>query len=110
MEMERVLSIGGRLQRLLEEAEAEAQMKVSEAQRRADEMVKAAKEEAEHRRSSAQRGTGIDDLIAVEEDKAKKEARKVTEEYDGRVEALKKVPKKRREQAVEMILREVLLR
>jgi vacuolar-type H+-ATPase subunit H len=106
--MERVLSIGERLQRLLEEAEKESERKVSEAQKRADEMISRAKDEAENRRIGAQRGDGIEDITRGEEEKAKREAEKILEDYRLKAEAVGKVPKERFDEAVKLVFVEVL--
>jgi len=110
MEMERIISIGGRLQKLLDDAEAEANSKISEAERKSDEIINSAKADTEYRRGRAQRGTGIDDLITAEEKRAKKDAEKIVEDYRKRVEEITKVSKKSIDDAVELILKEVLPR
>jgi len=80
MDMERVLSMGSRLQKLLIEAKAEAERMVSEAQKEADEMIDAAGTESNRRRMRAQRGTGLEEMLAEEEKKAVKEAAKVVKD------------------------------
>jgi vacuolar-type H+-ATPase subunit H len=106
--MERVLSMGERLQRLLNDTETKADEIVAEAQRKADEMVSKAKAEAERRRNMAQRGSGIDELILEAEEKAKVEAEKSIKDYKKKAEALKKVPENKMQGALEFVLREVL--
>jgi len=106
--MERVISIGERLQKLLEEAERESERKITEARRKADEMIARAKDEAENRRIMAQRGDGIEDLLKTEEYKAKQEADRILEKYRERAEAIKKVPREKIEEAISLVLREVL--
>ncbi|MBS7630356.1 hypothetical protein KEJ47_02075 [Candidatus Bathyarchaeota archaeon] len=106
--MERVLSIGERLQRLLEEAETESKRKIAEARRKADEMVARARDDAENRRIMAQRGDGIEDLIKTEEYKAKQEAARILEKYKERAEAVKNVPREKIEEAISFVLSEVL--
>jgi vacuolar-type H+-ATPase subunit H len=108
--VERVLDLSGRLQRILEEAEKAAEMKVEEARKRAEEMITRAKEEAENRRIRAQRGDGIEDLTRAEEERAKLEASRILEEYRARAERLRRVPEDRFREAVEMVLGEVLPR
>jgi vacuolar-type H+-ATPase subunit H len=110
MEMERIISIGGRLQKILEDADTEAQKKISEAKRKADEAINSAKAEADYRRGRAERGTGIDDLIVAEEKKAKKEAEKIAEEYQKKVDELTYIPDKKIEESVDLVLKEVLPR
>ena len=110
MGMERVLSIGGRLQKLIEEAERNAEKKVVDAKNRAKEIVSQARSEAENRRVRAQRGHGIDDLVKAEEEKATKEAARVMNDYRKKAEATKKAPEERFEEAVSLVFREVLPR
>ena len=107
-EMKRVLSMGGRLKRLLDEAEAESERLISEARAKADQEINKARQEGENRLRRAQRGTGIDDLIQVEEIKAKKEAQKIVEEYEMKASGLKDTISKNRESTVTLILEEVL--
>ena len=108
MDMERILSIGGRLQKILEDADTEAQKKISEAKRKADEAINSAKADAEYRRGRAERGTGIDDLLVAEEKKVKKEAEKIAEEYQKKVNELTQIPNKKIERSVDLVLKEVL--
>jgi V/A-type H+-transporting ATPase subunit G/H len=108
MGMERVLSMGERLQRLLTEAEKEAEAMVADAERRAEEMISEARDEAERRRTMAQRGYGIDELLNEAEEKAKKEAEKNIMEYKKKAEAVKEIPVEKMEEAVAFVLKEVL--
>ena len=100
--------MGERLQRLLDNAKKDAEEVVVEAERKASEMISKAKAEAERRRNLAQRGTGIDELLSEAEEKAKVEAEKSLEGYKERVEALKKVPEEKKQEAVALVLKEVL--
>lgn len=102
--------MGERLQKLLDGAEIEAETKVTEAQRRAEEMISKARTEAENKRARAQRGHGIDDLIQAEEEKAKKDAAKILKDYKKKADETKKVPEDRFKEAVELVLKEVLPR
>jgi vacuolar-type H+-ATPase subunit H len=108
MSVERVLSIGKRLQRLLDEAETHADEIVTEAQSKAEEMVSKAKAESERRRNMAQRGSGIDELIREAEEEAKVEAKNSLEDYKKKAKALKKLPKDKIQGALELVLKEVL--
>ena len=108
MELEKVLSIGERLQRLLDNAEKEAEEIVNEAERRANEMISKAKTEAERKRNLAQRGSGIDELLREAEEKAKVEAKNNLENYMKKAEALKQLPEDKMEEAVVKILKEAL--
>ena len=108
MKMDRIISMGGRLQKLLADAEVEANKKVSEAQNKADEMIRTARSDAEYRRKRAQRGTGIDELIAEEEKKARKEADKITKEYADKVDDLRNISEEKMNEAQALVLGEVL--
>lgn len=108
MSMERVLSIGERLQKLLAAAEAEAKAKIAEAQGAADEKLRAARSEAARKKAMAQRGTGIEELLKEEEKKAGKEAKKILKDYRAKAEALKDVPEDKMKAAIEAMIKEVL--
>jgi vacuolar-type H+-ATPase subunit H len=108
MDLERVISMGERLQRLLDNAEKDAEEIVARAERSASEMISNARAEAERRRNLAQRGTGIDELLHEAEEKAKIEAEKSLEGNKERVEALKKIPEDKKQEAVALVLKEVL--
>ncbi len=108
MEVKKVLSVGKRLQTILEEAERESQTKLADAKRRSEEIVNKAKAEADDKKSKAQRGAGIDDLIKAEENRAGVESEKIKAQYQQRIEAIKKTPKKKRDQAVDLVIKEVL--
>jgi vacuolar-type H+-ATPase subunit H len=108
MGMERVLSIGERLQNLLADAEAEVKAKIAEAQSQADEKITAARNEAARKRAMAQRGTGIEELLKDEEKKAAKEAKKILKDYNAKAEALKDVPRDKIKAAIETVIKEVL--
>jgi vacuolar-type H+-ATPase subunit H len=106
--MERVLSIGERLQNLLADAEAEAKAKITEAQSTADEKIMAAQGEAARKKAMAQRGTGIEALLKEEEKKAEREAKKILKDYEAKAEALKDVPEDKIKAAIETVIKEVL--
>jgi len=108
MEMEKILNLGGRLQKLLEKTEAEANEIISEAQRKADRIIAQAREEAEQKRLRAQRRTGLDEFLADAEAEAKKEAAKVTKDYDKRVKEIKNISDEKMAEAVDYIMKEVL--
>ena len=100
--------MGERLQNLLDEAETKADEIVTEAQKKADEMVSKAKAEAGRRRNLAQRGSGADELIREAEEKAKVEAQKSLKDLKKKAEALKKFPEDKMQEALELVLKEVL--
>ncbi|MCX6648100.1 MAG: hypothetical protein NTV61_01745 [Candidatus Bathyarchaeota archaeon] len=108
MEVKKILSVGKRLQIILEEAEKESQQKLGDAKRRSEEMVNKAKTEAEEKKSKAQRGAGIDDLVKAEENHAKKDAEKIKAQYQQKIEAIKKLPKKKRDHSIDLVVKEVL--
>jgi len=108
MGVERVLSMGERLQRLLDTSEKEAEAKIVEAEKITEEMISRARTEAERRQTMAQRGYGIDELLKEAEEKATKEAEKKIKDYKKQAEAVKKVPEEKLKEAVTLILKEVL--
>ncbi len=108
MEVKKVLSVGKRLQTILEEAERESQQKLADAKRRSEETLNKAKAEADEKKSKAQRGAGIDDLVKAEENRAKKEAEKIKAQYQQKIEAIKKLPKKKRDTSIDLVIKEVL--
>ena len=108
MEVKKVLSVGKRLQTILEEAERESQQKLGDAKRRSDEMVNKARSDAEEKKSKAQRGAGIDDLVKAEENRAIVEAEKIKALYLQKIEAIKKIPRKKRDSSIDLVVKEVL--
>lgn len=108
MEVKRVLSVGKRLQTILEEAERESQQRLADAKRRSEETVNKARTEVEEKKVKAQRGAGIDDLIKAEENRAKKEAEKIKAQYEQKIEAIKKISTKKRDRSVDLVVKEVL--
>ena len=108
MEVKKILSVGKRLQTILEEAETESQRKLMDAKRRSEDMVNKARVEAEEKKAKAQRGAGIDNLIKSEEKRANKEAENVKAQYEQKIEALKTFSKKKRDAAIDLVLKEVL--
>jgi vacuolar-type H+-ATPase subunit H len=110
MGTEDILSLGGRLQKLLEKTDAEAQEIISDAQAKADEMVREAKEESERRLVRAQYRTGLDEFLKDAEAEAKKEAEKTRKDYAKQVENVKAIPEDRVKEAAELLVREVLPR
>jgi V/A-type H+-transporting ATPase subunit G/H len=108
MEVKKVLSVGKRLQVILEEAERKSQQELADAKRRSEEMVSKARAEAEEKKSKAQRGAGIDDLIKAEENRAKSEAEKIKAQYEQKIEAIRKIPQRKRDHGVDLVIKEVL--
>jgi len=108
MGMERVLSLGERLQKLVANAEAEAKAKIAEAQSAADEKIGVANNEAARKRAMATRGTGIEELLKEEEKKAEKDAKKILKDYEAKAEALRDVPEDKMKEAIETVMKEVL--
>jgi len=100
--------MGERLQRLLDGAEKEAEAKVVEAEQKARDMISKVKVDVERRRTMAQRGYGIDELLKKAEEKATKEAEKKLKDYKKQAEAIKDVPEEKMEEAVALVLKEVL--
>jgi len=110
MEARRILLLSERLQRVLEEAEAEADRIIAEAKRRADRIIAEARGKAEERRIRAERGEGIEHFIAEAEAEAEREAGRILKEYEEKASKLREIQEERFEEAVSLILREVLPR
>jgi len=108
MEMKNILSLGGRLKRLLAKAEEDAQKTVSEAQAKADEILKAAKDESEKRLIRAQYRTGLDEFLKDAEAEAKQQAKKVEKDYAKQAQEIKAIPENKIKEAAEMLVKEVL--
>ena len=108
MEMKNILSLGGRLKRLLAKAEEESEGIVSEAQTKADEIVRAAKEESEKRLVRAQYRTGLDEFLKDAEEEAKQEAKKVEKDYAKRANDIRTVPGDKVKEAAGLVVKEVL--
>jgi vacuolar-type H+-ATPase subunit H len=108
MEMKNILSLGERLKVLINKAEAEAEELISQAQNKSDETLTMVKEDAEIRRQRAQRRTGLDEFLTEAEAEAKKEAEKVTKDYEKRVQEIKATSDEKIKEAVAMVLKEVL--
>lgn len=108
MEMQKILSLGERLQELLEKTEAEAKDIISEAQRKGDQIVAQAKDEAEKKRLRTQRRIGLDEYLVDAEAKAKEEANKVTKDYEKRVEDINKISDDKIKEVADFVLQEVL--
>ena len=108
MEMKKILSLGERLQKLLDKTELEAQAIVSEAQKEADEIIRGARDDAEKRRLRAQRRTGLDDFLKEAEAEAKREAVRVRKEYSERAASIREVDDNKVEEAVSYLVEEVL--
>jgi dsDNA-specific endonuclease/ATPase MutS2 len=108
MEMKKILSLGERLQRLLEKTEQEAQAIISEAQKGADEIIKKDREDAEKKRLSAQRRTGLEAFLKEAEIDARKEAEKVKEDYSTRAESIRSISQEKIDDAASYLAEEVL--
>jgi len=108
MGMRDLLSLGARLQNLMEKTEAKAAEIIAEAQTQADEMVTTAKEEAERRLQRAQYRSGLDEFLKDAEAEAKQEAEKTEKEYTNTAEGIKKVSEEKIAEAVKLLVKEVL--
>ncbi|MFH2111834.1 MAG: V-type ATPase subunit subunit G family protein [Candidatus Bathyarchaeota archaeon] len=108
MEMKSILSLGGRLKRLLAKAEEEAQGMVSEAQAKADEIVNNAKKESEQRLTKAQYRTDLDEFLVDAEREAKEKAKQVEKDYAKRADDIRVVPGDKVKEAAGMVVKEVL--
>ena len=108
MEVGRVISISERLQELLKNAEKEADDIVSRASEQAERMVSEVKVEAEKKTRLARLGQGIDEYLREEEEKVRKEAEEILKEFRNHSEASKRMAEERLQQAVELIVNEVV--
>jgi vacuolar-type H+-ATPase subunit H len=108
MKVKKVLSVEKRLQAILDEAEKESQQKLAEAKHLSEDTVQKARAEADEKKAKAQRGAGITDLIHAEEERAREEADKIKVQYEKKIDAMKKLPKKKRDEAVDLVVKEVL--
>jgi vacuolar-type H+-ATPase subunit H len=106
--MERILSIGERLQTLLEDAEKEALKIVLEAEKKSEKMISEVKVDAERKKNLAQRGSNIEEFIREAEEKAKVKADKILHTNEQRAEEMKKIPRKKELEAIDFVLKEVL--
>ena len=102
------ISIGRRLETILDEAEKESQRRVNEAQLRAEKIIAEAKALAEEKQASIQRGSGIGGIFVEEEKKAKVEAEKIKVAYDNKVKSLQAISKEKKDDAVKLVVKEVL--
>ena len=108
MEMKSILSLGGRLKRLLAKAEEEAQGIVSEAQAKADEIVNTAKKESEQRLVKAQYRTDLDEFLVDAEREAEEKAKQVEKDYVKRADGIRAVSGDKVKEAAGMVVKEVL--
>jgi vacuolar-type H+-ATPase subunit H len=108
MEVGRVISISEKLQELLKNTEKEAEDIVARAREQAERMVSEAKMEAEKKIRLARLGQGIDEYIKDAEEKVRKEAEEILKEFRGRNDASRRMAEERLQQAVELIVKEVV--
>ena len=108
MGMKELLSLGERLQKLMEKTEAEVAEIIAKAQKEADAMISVAKEEAERRLQRAQFRSGLDEFLKEAEAEAKEEAKKTEQEYAKTAEEIKKVLEEKIGEAVKLLVKEVL--
>ena len=103
-----MISLGVKLQKLLEKTKAEVEKMIAEAQAKSDEMINLAREESERRLVRAQYRTGLDEFLKDAEEEAKKEAVKTRKDYTKKVGEIKAVPEKKIKEAAALIVKEVL--
>jgi len=108
MGMKNILSLSERLIALIEKAQSEANEIVSKARREAEESLTEVRDEAEQKRLRAQRRTGLDEFLKDAEAEAKKEAKKVTKDYEEKVKEIKNVSDAKIRSAVDYVLEEVV--
>ena len=76
--------------------------------KKSDDTLAMVREDAERRRLRAQRRTGLDEFLADAEAEATKEAKKVTKDYEKRVQEIKDISDEKLKEAVDVVLKEVL--
>jgi vacuolar-type H+-ATPase subunit H len=108
MGMKELLSLGARLQNVLEKTEAEVAEIIAKAQKDADDMISITKEEAERRLQRAQYRSGLDEFLKEAEAEAKEEAKKTEQEFAKTAEEIKKVSEEKIGEAVKLLVKEVL--
>jgi vacuolar-type H+-ATPase subunit H len=108
MEMNKILSLGGRLNKLIERTESEAEAIITEAKTKADEIIGVAKNESAQRLQRAQRRSGLEEFLNEAEMEAKIVAEKTLLDYSKNVEEIKSVPETKIKEASKLILKEVL--
>jgi cell division septum initiation protein DivIVA len=108
MGMRDLLSLGERLNNLMEKTEAEVAEIITNAQTQADEMITTTKEEAERRLQRAQYRTGLDEFLKEAEAEAKQEAEKTEKAYTKSADDIKKVSEEKIIEAVKLLVMEVL--
>jgi vacuolar-type H+-ATPase subunit H len=106
--MNKILSLGGRLNRLIERTEEEAEQIIARAQSKADKIVNTAQREATQRLQRAQRRSGLNEFLKEAEEEAKIEAKKVLEDYYKRAKEIRSVPDSELKEASKIFVREVL--
>jgi len=106
--MNKILQLGGRLNKLIERTEDEAEQIVEEARKEADEIINSAKDEASQRLQRAQRRSGLNEFLQEAEQEAKIEAKKVLEDYTKRAEVISSVSDPELKEASKLIVQEVL--
>jgi vacuolar-type H+-ATPase subunit H len=107
--MNKILSLGGRLNKLIERTEDEAEQIVEEARKEADSIINSAKNEASQRLQRAQRRSGLNEFLQEAEQEAKIEAKKVLEDYIKRAEVISSVSDSELKEASKLIVQEVLI-
>ncbi|MBD3207092.1 hypothetical protein GF319_12220 [Candidatus Bathyarchaeota archaeon] len=106
--MNKILSLGGRLNKLIERTEDEAEQIIEDARQEAEELVNSAQKEATQRLQRAQRRSGLNEFIKEAEEEAKLEAKKVLEDYTERAKEIRAAPTQKIEETSELLIKEVL--
>lgn len=105
--MNKILQLGGRLNKLIERTEDEAEQIVEEARKEADEIINIAKDEASQRLQRAQRRSGLNEFLQESEQEAKIEAKKVLEDHIKRAEVISSVSDSELKEGSKIIVQEV---
>jgi vacuolar-type H+-ATPase subunit H len=108
MEMNKILSLGGKLNELIEKTKAEAEAMITDARTEADEIISSSKKESALRLQQAQRRTGLDEFLKDAEKEARIEAEGVLEEYTQRAEKIRSVSESEIKDAAKIVVQEVV--
>jgi vacuolar-type H+-ATPase subunit H len=109
MEIKRIAELAERVHELLGDAERQAKDIVAKAESKADEIIAEAKKQAKDIITRAQLKDGIEKILEEEAKKAREETKNICKIYQNKKESIEKNSEKQFENAVEIILKEVLL-
>ena len=106
--MNKILSLGGRLNKLIERTEEEAEEIIARAQSEADEIVSTAQSVAKQMLQRAQRRSGLNEFLKDAEEEAKVEAKKVLQDYTKRAEEIRSIQDSELRETSKILVKEVM--